>query len=264
MRIIASSRAARRALLVGSTIAALAALAAPPCSMALAASRPPDDPDGATVRIASTRVAPGQPVAFTGTGFTATAGGGQVVTVKIDDGQVAGTFTADSAGDVSGSVTAPVTPGAHWLRFLTGSGGSNGQGGGAQPPARSLTADFTVVALSSGVGGPSRTAQAVLRSHSLIERGGRLAVRLACAHAACWGSVRVRTAQPVTLGERHTSVTIAGGTYRIEAATSTTLSLALTRDGHRLLSMRHALRVLVRVTVKDGKTRSAVLTLTRG
>ena len=103
-------------------------------------------------------VAAGGSLSFTGTGFTKDDGtGGQIVVIKLDDSKVLGEFPAAADGTLSGSVTVPAgtSAGAHWLRFLAGSGGLGGQGGTGEPPARSLTADFTVTAAPPPPGGPA-------------------------------------------------------------------------------------------------------------
>ncbi|QOC90125.1 hypothetical protein [Micromonospora craniellae] len=100
---------------------------------AAAAEPRPDNPNGATVAIASNTVAPGGTIAFTGTGFVNDDGSGSVVIVKINDGAIrdssgsdifAEVTAADTTGDISGSVTVPadLTGGGHWLRMLTGAG----------------------------------------------------------------------------------------------------------------------------------------------
>ncbi len=271
-------RRAAAVLLAALGIATLAAGVA-------SALRAPDDPEGASVQIASASVTPGGTVAFTGSGFIATGGGGQVVTVKLDDTSVAGTFTADAGGTISGTVTAPTSTGTHWLRFLAGSGGPSGQGGGAQPPARSLSADFTVTAASSPPAtttnpAPTPTTPSVttptptpsgpkpsvaIRSRALTAHGTRLDLRLRCAAgAACRGTATVRSARKVVLGGHRRVVTIARGAYGLKAGADKALSLALTRDGRRLLAAHERVGVRAAVTLRGSKSLSKTLTLTHG
>ncbi len=238
------------------------------------AIRPPDSAEGARVQLTTTAVTAGAPLEFSGSGFVAEKGGGQVVTVKIDDTKVAGAFEADAAGNVAGTITAPAEPGSHWLRFLAGSGGPSGQGSGGQPPARSLTADFTVTAAptsgggSAGGGGeaPTTTPPAVPSAalRSLDERDGRLAVRLACGEAPCAGTVRVVTAGRVKVGKARRRATLAAASYELNPAATGVLKPKLTGAGRALLGVDGKLTVRLTVTVKGGTTLSKTLVLHRG
>ncbi|WP_406099078.1 hypothetical protein [Streptomyces sp. NBC_01013] len=90
------------------------------------------------VRLSSSRATAGGRVSFTLSGFTQ----GQNVTVKLDDSEIIGQWTAavNAAGTFSGTVTLPksTAAGAHWLRFL------------APNPSTSLRADVSVTADGTG------------------------------------------------------------------------------------------------------------------
>ncbi|MET7649316.1 hypothetical protein ABZS83_38040, partial [Streptomyces sp. NPDC005426] len=102
------------------------------------------------VRLSASGTTAGGTVSFTLSGFTR----GQNVTVKLDDSQIIGQWTAavNAAGTFSGTVTLPksTSAGAHWLRFL------------APNPSTSLRADISVTTAgtggSGGSGGGSGTA----------------------------------------------------------------------------------------------------------
>lgn len=151
-------RPAVTALIVTAAASLLAMLGAQP---AVAAAPRPDNPNGASITLSGASFSPGDTVSFTGTGWTTTASkahGAVLGGVKLDDTDQlnAETFTADAAGKLSGSVDLPagVTPGQHWLRFLSGSD---------QPgdPVRSLHAAFRVVAATPPGAGTSPAASSV-------------------------------------------------------------------------------------------------------
>ncbi|MEV6342391.1 hypothetical protein [Actinoplanes sp. NPDC051851] len=153
------------------TAAALVALTATP---AVAASTPrPSNAQGATVTLASATVAAGSKIRLTGTGWVNDSDRGQVVTVKLDDNDILGEFTASDSGALSGSVTIPAATEAgseHWLRLLAGSGQEN------DTPARSLASSYFAVTTSSGSGTTSTsTATATATATSTSTGSGTLA-----------------------------------------------------------------------------------------
>jgi len=102
-----------------------------------------ENPNGRTITLVDTSAEVGGTIRFTGTGYLATDGhgGGQLVTVKINDGDILGQALADASGNLEGSVTVPsfVTPGGtYWLRFLAGAGQADDM------PPSSIFAYFTV------------------------------------------------------------------------------------------------------------------------
>lgn len=105
------------------------------------AARPPTNAGGASVAITVSEVAPSDEISFSGSGFRNADGTGQLVTVKLDDDAILGTFAASSTGVLNGSVRIPerVTAGTHWLRYLAGAGRVG------DDTARSLVTDFSVV-----------------------------------------------------------------------------------------------------------------------
>ena len=235
-------------------------------SAVIAAPRPPDNPEGATVAAAARSVAAGSPLSFTGTGFTKEDGtGGQIVVVKLDDSKVLGEFPAAADGTLSGSVTvaAGTSAGAHWLRFLAGSGGLGGQGGTGEPPARSLTADFTVTAAPPaggdpppGGGGTQPPAAAAprlrLRSTALRAGARSVAVRVACVS---------RVACPATVTVRRRGVTLARVRGTVAAQSARTVRARLTARGRALLRRDPRVRVRVRVAARNGQGAARTLTL---
>lgn len=232
--------------------------------------RAPENPVGAAVSIASTSVAPGGPIAFTGTGFVRADGaGGQIVTIKLDDVTILGTFPADATGAVSGTVAAPADPGEHWLRFLAGSGGSTG--GPAQPPPRSLVADFSVLAPAPAPGEPApappatTTPAARVASGTLHARNGRVAVRLALdGTVSTAATVTVRSAARVRVGHRRARVAITRrALVSLPAGTPVVKRLALTRTARALLGRRATLRVVVAVRPLVGDPGRRTVTLRR-
>ena len=252
-------RATITALATGAVLlGASAVIAAPP--------RPPDNPEGAAVAAGARSVAAGGSLSFTGTGFTKEDGtGGQIVVIKLDDSKVLGEFPAAADGTLSGSVTVPAgtSAGAHWLRFLAGSGGLGGQGGTGEPPARSLTADFTVTAAPPaggdpppGGGGtqppPAAAPRLRLRSTALRAGARSVAVRLACVTSvAC----------PATVTVRRRGVTLARVRVTIPAQSARTVRARLTRRGRALLRRDPRVRVRVRVAARNGHGAARTLTL---
>jgi hypothetical protein len=122
-------------------------------SVASAAEPRPDVARGAVLLADAAPVASGGTVVFSGTGF-ATAGRGEVLSLKVDDGAVLtadhadvwGQASAQPSGVVTGAIelgrasaVTPLTPGVHWIRALVGSAQD-----GDTP--RSVHATFTVVA----------------------------------------------------------------------------------------------------------------------
>ena len=108
---------------------------------------------GTTARVSSSSVPLGAAIRFTLTGFPA----GEVVYVKIDDGQTCSSSSVhgacvvhqqrlDARGSASGTVVLPpdVAAGKHWLRFLASQEVAGGGGGVKGYTAR--TATFTVTA----------------------------------------------------------------------------------------------------------------------
>jgi len=142
-------RTTSRGLLVAAAAAMFALLAVSAAPAASAAPRP-DNPNGASIQLDQTTVAPGGSLGFTGSGWTTkatTTAGAVIGGVKLDDVDQLNTagFTAKADGTVQGRVTLPtsVSVGEHWLRFLSGSD---------QPgdPVRSLHVMFTVKKLEAG------------------------------------------------------------------------------------------------------------------
>jgi hypothetical protein len=236
-------------------------------SAVAAAQRPPDNPEGATVAAGARSVAAGGSLPFSGTGFAKEDGtGGQIVVVKLDDSKVLGEFPAAADGALSGSVTVPAgtSVGAHWLRFLAGSGGLNGQGGTGEPPARSLTANFTVTAAPPPAGEPppggtqpppSATVPRLrLRSTTLRAGDRSVAVRIACtASVAC----------PATVTVRRRGVTLARARLTVAPQSAKTVRAKLTRRGRALLRRDPRVRVRVRVAARNGHGAARTLTLRR-
>jgi len=257
----------RRAL--GALVIVVAGLGAAQPAAQGAPVRPPENPVGAAVSVASTSVAPGGPIAFTGTGFVRAGGaGGQIVTIKLDDVTILGTFPADATGAINGTVTAPAEPGEHWLRFLAGSGGSTG--GPAQPPPRSLVADFSVLAPAPAPGAPApapapKTPAARVASGALQARGGRVAVRLALGGTVSTAAtVTVRSAARVRVGHRRARVAITRrALVSLPAGTPVVERLTLSRTGRALLGRRAALRVVVAVRPLVGEAGRRTVTLRR-
>jgi hypothetical protein len=145
----------RPAVVVLALVAAVVAVLA---SVAPAGAQPnggggatpvPDNPNGRSVTLSPTSVAPGGTVSFTGTGYVNDGGTGQTVTVKLNDVDILGTFEAAASGALSGSVTIPASlePGEYWLRFLAGAGKPNDM------PISSVHATFTLTASTGGGGG---------------------------------------------------------------------------------------------------------------
>lgn len=142
---------------------------------ALAAEPRPDNALGATVTLASTTVAPGGKLAFSGTGFVNADGTGSTVSVKIDDGTVLDGSTGgvyaevkaeNTTGAISGTVTVPasLTGSGHWLRMLTG-------GSAAGDTSRSVHTGFFAVAAPEQPTTPAVT----LASDKVTTAGGTLA-----------------------------------------------------------------------------------------
>jgi hypothetical protein len=147
-------RRRRPAVVVLALVAAVVAVLA---SVAPAGAQPsggggatpvPDNPNGRSVTLSPTSVAPGGTVSFSGTGYVNDGGTGQTVTVKLNDVDILGTFEADNSGGLSGSVAIPASlePGEYWLRFLSGAGKPNDM------PISSIHATFTLTASTGGGG----------------------------------------------------------------------------------------------------------------
>ncbi len=112
-----------------------------------------DTPNGRTFTLLVNEAAPGDEIKFSGSGFVRTAGGGQTLSLKLNDVDVIGArIEADADGNVSGSVTLPDIEtfrnyqeqyGAKrwWVRVLVGSGRADGQD---DAPAASLSDEFTL------------------------------------------------------------------------------------------------------------------------
>jgi hypothetical protein len=249
-----------RAALVA--LAAIAGLtAAAPAAAVAAPLRPPENPEGATIAVATTTVGAGDPVAFAGTGFVRTGGGGQVVTVKLDDDRILGTFTADATGAVAGQVPAPSAPGEHWLRFLAGSGGTSGTSG--EPPARSLIGDFAVAAPVAAVTPSAASGATALQVGALtVGASGRSATLAldcpAALTAGCRGSVVVRSTAKV----RGRVITAARAAYVLGAGQAGTLTLRLAKAARAVLDDRG--RLATRVTVARAGAASVVVRRTLG
>lgn len=222
--------------------------------------RPPENPEGATVALTAATVSAGDPIAFTGTGFVKTGGGGQIVTVKLDDDRILGTFAADASGAVAGQVPAPSTPGAHWLRFLAGSGGTSGTSG--EPPARSLIGDFSVAAPAVLTPSAAPGATALQVGALTLSASGRSAtLALDCPAtltAGCRGSVVVRSTAKV----RGRIVTAARGAYVLGAGQAATIPLTLARAARTVLDDRG--RLATRVTIARTGAPSIVVRRTLG
>jgi hypothetical protein len=247
----------RAALVALVAVAGLVAAAAAPA----APIRPPENPEGATVALVTTTVSAGDPVAFTGTGFVKTGGGGQIVTVKLDDDRILGTFTADATGAVAGQVPAPSTAGEHWLRFLAGSGGTSGTSG--EPPARSLIGDFTVAAPAVAVTPSVATGATALQVGALtLSASGRSAtLALDCPvalTAGCRGSVLVRSTAKV----HGRIITAARAGYVLGAGHAATITLSLGKAARTVLDDRG--RLATRVTVARTGATSLVVRRTLG
>lgn len=156
----------RRARLTATLVVAAAAVLVP-CSPAFALPPGGADPDtpGTSAYVSPTVLAPCDTIGFTVSGFPA----GEVVNVKIDDGQGYSDTTVQGSGVIaqaaigsdgvaSGYLMIPcdITPGAHWLRFLASEEiYENGVYRGVIGYTRRGGADFTVVAPSAGGGGSS-------------------------------------------------------------------------------------------------------------
>lgn len=224
------------------------------------AQRPPDNPVGATVSLAAAQVAPGATLTFAGAGFLNEARKGQLVNVKLDDAALlsGGGVAADGAGALAGTVTIPADarPGPHWLRFLAGSGRPG------DTPARSLTADFTVVAPPAPPPPPAPAPAAPpaveIRSTHLPRRGARTRLRLACSGAPCRGTIEAKTAQRVRLNGRRRVVTLARAPFSLPAGAARTIELKLSRGGQAL---GRRVRALVTVRPTGGRTITKALTL---
>lgn len=256
------SGAVRRLRAVAAAVAALAcAVAVAPAAAVAAPVRPPENAEGATVALAATTVSAGDPLAFGGTGFVRTAGGGQIVTVKLDDDEIIGTFTADASGAVSGQVPAPSTTGPHWLRFLAGSGGASGTSG--EPPARSLIGDFSVAAPVAAVTPSAAPGATALQPGALtLSASGRTAtLALDCPATltgGCRGTVLVRSGAPV--GGRR--ITAARGAYVLGAGQAATITLKLAKAARTVLDDRG--RLATRVTVAPDGAAAIVVRRTLG
>jgi len=105
------------AALVGLTLAVAPVMVgfATVASAAPVSPSAPYPPPPGSVTVSSNTTTPGGTISFTATGFTP----GETVTVRFDNGSIVASFTANSNGVVSGSVSAPDSLGPHTL-VLTG------------------------------------------------------------------------------------------------------------------------------------------------
>lgn len=176
----------RKRLLRIATMATATALGIAGATLPAHAAEPrPDLPVGATVELASTTVAPGGEISFTGTGWTGANGNGAVVgAIKLDDVTALNTepVKATAAGAISGKVTLPadVTAGAHWVRFLSGADQ-------AGDPTRSIHAKFTVA-----------TPASVTLASSTVQAGKEVSV--SAANFAANATITVKLDKTETLG----------------------------------------------------------------
>ncbi|OJU86291.1 MAG: hypothetical protein BGO11_02680 [Solirubrobacterales bacterium 70-9] len=114
-----------------------------------------------TASLSATSAQVGDTLTLTVSGWTAEAGGGQKVALKIDAGATLGCVQTDSEGNGVGTVTVPAgtEPGEHAVRLLAGSECVSGSGV-LQPPARSQALSLTVLAtptIPSGESGSTGT-----------------------------------------------------------------------------------------------------------
>lgn len=273
------------------SIAAL--LTAGGATLAYAADPRPDNPGGATLTVDTASVVQGTTITFSGTGF-ATAGRGEVLGLKIDDGAVLladktdvfGTFTASSTGAVTGTVdlarasaVTPIAPGTHWIRVLVGSLQS-----GDTP--RSLHANFTVTAPVTatpvpGATGPTptpgpggatpttpltastaptliQTGPAWLTSTTLRRTASqrKVAIGLQAGGLGGAGRITLRTKHAVRLGaaKAKRQVLARSDTYFVDKISTERLYLTLTAEGRKLISASPELAAIVGLVDAGGES----------
>lgn len=262
-----------RAARAVAAVAGVFALALAPA--AALAERPPVVAEGAAVALDApgAELHAGDLVSFTGSGFVRAGGGGQVVNVKFDDVPIVGTFTADASGAVRGTVAVPASaaPGAHWLRFLAGAGRAN------DAPARSLVADFTLVAQPAagepGASQPAITfgAPALASATAEFDSSGHLKLTLRCAGTVpCRGAVHVASEQAIARGNGFVRPVLVDAAVRLPAGSTRVVRPRISPGVAGRLERFRALRVSVTVRgdVTSAASRSVTLrrvasTLTR-
>lgn len=142
MSLKASPRSRRRhalAVLAAGAVAAISLLQVPPVTALPPSGANTADTPGTSSSVSPKTLAPCETLNFQVTGFPA----GEVVYVKIDDGQgygdqsiqgagVVATQRVDSSGRASGSVQIPcdMDEGSHWLRYLASEPMDDAAGGG--------------------------------------------------------------------------------------------------------------------------------------
>ncbi len=245
----------------------------------VAAPAPP--PAAVSATLADMAVAAGGTLSFSFTGFVQSAGGGQHVGLKLDDGAIVGCVPANADGSGSGAVAVPATlaPGVHTLRLLGGTACvSIGDGGSlSEGPAHNALVSFTVTAPAAQpqpqpapqppVASPAPTKPATpatpvpyatlaTGSKPLTARATGVSLKLTGHGARGTVHVTVTTARKVRLRSgrgRAAIVTVARArSVTLAAGATRTVRLTLTRDG-RLLLARVA-HVQVRVRLAGGKT----------
>lgn len=272
-------------------LAALAAmLTIGGASVAYAADRAQDNPQGAAAVVDPAVVVQGGTLTFRGTGFV-TNGKGEVINVRIDDKAttpvgsptgVWGTFTSAADGTVTGSIdlsradpSTPILPGPHWIRLLTGSGGD-----GATP--RTLSADFTVVANpNAGPGTSTPTTPAgtapttpstpsenkpneitpngvVWLTDPLVRRTKtkkKIALKLRAGAVGSAGTVSVRTKNAYKIGKGASKRRLLAKStpYFVDRVSAGTVNLTLTADGRELLRRKKELKAVVTLVDANGE-----------
>ncbi len=264
------------------------AMAMSGAAVAVAADPRPDNNPGsaATLTISTPTVAAGGTLAFSGTGFT-TNGKGEVLMVKVDDGDIAvadnpgapdewGTVTAAADGTVSStmnlarvSAITPLAPGRHWVRVLTGSKQ-------AGDTLRSLHATFTVEAQPAGqptppqTGGPTPTPPVptapvattppgpIWLAETVLKRTAskkKVRLRLQAGAQGSAGTVSIRTKNAYKIGKskkKRWPVTRTDAYFADKLGTAKA-QLALTKDGLTLLARKKTLNVVVTLTDANGE-----------
>lgn len=284
---LAAATAASRRSRFGRVVAGVAVLGLTAgASVALAADPRPDRPQGATVSIAVPDVPVGGQVGFTGTGFTGAQApggpgpGGELVCVKIDDGNVVDLTKSDTFaqvtsapdGTIQGTIDlakvhpdTPVAPGAHWIRLLTGTCKS-----GDLP--RSLHAKFTVQApvaappvVPTDPGAPAPTptpvttpvappptrvtdgpVQVTLTALEL-QKKSRLVLSLKAGAKGSAGTVRIRTKNKYKLGKgpKKVRTLFKSDAYFVEPVSTIKVRLTLTPEGKALFRKKKSLKAVV-------------------
>lgn len=283
------TRWAAALLTAGAILGPAAASAVPPGGVN-------ENPRGASAVVAPAEVVVGGVARFSGIGFAP----GEEVTAKVDNGailrkgstsDVLGTFIAAGDGTLSGAIdlaavndATPVVPGAHLIRFLS-----------SAPEARSLHADFTVVSSVPAPGTPTApppsgapvpgaptpapgatpppgstptpAARGVvwLRAATLRVRGSRATLKLQAGAAGSAGEVRVRSASKVRLGKAKAKIRTLFKTesYYVGKAGTSTVRLALTAEGKKLLRPGRSLSATVRLEDVTGETVTERVTVRR-